>query len=216
MVVPIHSQAFGSLGAVVAWFRTVELIQVIMENLFQLVILCYVDDCFWATPRFPETGAPDASWVLQVFEYVTTELLGWQLNPDKSNTGVGITLLGLEVTTQADSSYWQLSHDKSQQWVDDVTRFLSEDRLTSAEASKLAGRVAFLNTKVFGRLGRALLRPIIWRQLDLTGATRLTRRLRYSLMRFCKVLQENGSRSIPYALDELKASALVYRCRIKW
>ena len=60
VVIPIQSQAFGSLGAVVAWFRTVKLIQCIMENLFQLVILCYVDDCFWFTPRYTEQNAPNA------------------------------------------------------------------------------------------------------------------------------------------------------------
>ena len=141
VVVPIQSQAFGSLGAVVASFQIVKLIQVIMENLFQLVILCYVDDFFWATPKFPKSGAPDTDWV--------TELLGWQLGPEKSFTGVGITLLGLEVSMQSNASCWQLSRDKSQHWVEDMTKYLSEDRLTPSEASKLTGRVAFLNTQVF-------------------------------------------------------------------
>ena len=91
VVIPIQSQAFGSLGAVVAWFRTVKMIQVIMEQLFGIVIVAFVDDCFWVTPKYPETNSPGASWVLQVFEYITTELLGWKLDPDKSSTGTTIT-----------------------------------------------------------------------------------------------------------------------------
>ena len=69
VVIRIQSQAFVSLGAVVAWFRTVKLIWCIMENLFQLVSLCYVDDCFWLTPKFTEHNAPNAEWS-QVFQYV--------------------------------------------------------------------------------------------------------------------------------------------------
>ena len=42
VVIPIQSQAFGSLGAVVAWFRTAKMIQAIVESLFGLVIFCYV------------------------------------------------------------------------------------------------------------------------------------------------------------------------------
>ena len=122
--------------------------------------------------------------MLQAFEYVSTVLLGWSLDEAKSQTGTTITLLGLEVSMQAALSHWRLSHDKAKAWVADLSRFLEQDRLTPAESSKLAGRMAFLNTHVFGRLGRALLRPIIWRQLDLTGATKLTRRSRWSLMWF--------------------------------
>ena len=111
---------------------------------------------------------------------------------------------------QAEASYWKQSDDKSQQWVEDITKFLQNDRLTPAEASKLAGRIAFLNTHVFGRLGRALLRPIIWRQLDLTGATKLTRRLRYSLLWFGRVLQEGWRKTVHYSLNELQSTAIVY------
>ena len=46
VAVPSHSQASGSLGAVVAWFRTVKMIQAVMQNLFGLVLFSYVDDCF--------------------------------------------------------------------------------------------------------------------------------------------------------------------------
>ena len=38
----------------------------------------------------------------------------------------------------------------------------------------------------------------------------MTKRLRYSLQWFCRVLQENWSRSVPYSLDELKERVLVY------
>ena len=207
---PIQSQAFGSIGAVVAWFRTSKLLQVIMERLFGLLIFCYVDDCFWTAPKFDVQNSPGVNWIAQVFEYVVTYLLGWKLDPEKSCTGELVTLLGLEVSMQAEASYWKLSSDKAEQWVEQISRYLSMDRLTPTEASKLSGRIAFLNTHVFGRLGRALLRPIIWRQIDTTGSTRLTKRLRWSLIWFRRVLQEQWQRRVPYSLDELKETMLIY------
>ena len=114
------------------------------------------------------------------------------------------------MSLQADASYWRLSSDKAEQWVEQISHYLATGRLTPTEASKLSGRVAFLNTHVFGRLGRALLRPIIWRQIDTTGCTRLTKRLRWSLLWFRKVLHEQWQRKVPYSLDELKDTVIIY------
>ena len=100
--------------------------------------------------------------------------------------------------------------NKAEQWIEQISRYLSMDRLTPTEASNLSGRIVFLNTHVFGRLGRALLRPMIWRPRDTTGSTRLTKRLRWSLLWFRMVLQEQWQRRVPYSLDELKETMLIY------
>ena len=79
-VAKLNTQTFGSLGAVVAWYRTARAIRTVMAKL-GLVILVYVDGCFWAAPKYQPANAPDATWILRVFEYVTGHLLGWQLDP---------------------------------------------------------------------------------------------------------------------------------------
>ena len=48
-VTQLHSQTFGSLGAVIAWYRAAKAIQTVMEQL-GLVVQLHVDDCFWITP----------------------------------------------------------------------------------------------------------------------------------------------------------------------
>ena len=70
---PKHS---GASGAVVAWFRTVKMIQALMQNLLGLVMFSYVDDCFWITPSYQGLDAPAAQWFSMVFEYLVTDLLG--------------------------------------------------------------------------------------------------------------------------------------------
>ena len=93
VAIRILSQAFGSLGAVVAWFRTVNMIQANLEDIFGLVFFAYVDDSLWVTPSHQGLESPGAQWV---FEYIVTFLLGLKLDPDKSQVGSAIILLGLD------------------------------------------------------------------------------------------------------------------------
>ena len=64
VVAPIYCQAFGSVGAVVAWFRTTAMIQAILEEVFKVVVLAYVDDCFWiAMESSGDPELPTAEWL---------------------------------------------------------------------------------------------------------------------------------------------------------
>ena len=78
-VVSLRSQAFGSVGAVVAWFRTASAIQAILEHLFGVVTLMYVDDCFWFGSKADDAfSLPTSLWQREVLSFVVTELLGWE------------------------------------------------------------------------------------------------------------------------------------------
>ena len=65
-VIRLYTQAFGSLGGVVAWYRTAKLIQTIMLDLFHIVVFAYVDDFFWVVPDGCN-GESMADFVLRVF-----------------------------------------------------------------------------------------------------------------------------------------------------
>ena len=142
---PLLSQSFGSLGAVMAWYRTAMLIQQIMQVLFRVTTFIYVDDCFWVCPESPERGGPDASWQACVFQYVVEDLLGWKLDPTKTEVGTAVTLLGLRINILEEHTEWQLSPDKALEWANQIQQHLINNRLLPAEASKLCGRIGFLN-----------------------------------------------------------------------
>ena len=108
------------------------------------------------------------------------------------------TLLGLRVHLREEAAEWQLSLDKAQEWSDDIQRFLETNKLMPSEASKLCGRLAFLNSQIYGRLGRARIRLIIWRQVQPFGQVSLTKRLRNSLLWILRALQQNWLWRIPY------------------
>ena len=96
---------------------------------------------------------------------------------------------------------WRFHPTKAKAWAEDFQKAIDEDNLPPALASKFCGRVAFLNSTVFNRLGRALVRPLIWRQLQRCGQTTLTKRLRAALRWFVAVLKANLCRRIPYAFN---------------
>ena len=123
---PFTSQSIGSLGAVMAWFRTAILFQTILETLFLLTTFIYVGDAFWAAPEFPNRGGPDAAWQALVFDYVIQELLGWQLDPKKTHVGYTIKLLGMQISMGNEASEWTVSQDKAEEWLRDIHDFLAK------------------------------------------------------------------------------------------
>jgi hypothetical protein len=186
------------------------LIQKVLEEVFMITTFIYVDDCFWVALDHPENQGPTAQWQACVFEYVVQELLGWALDPRKTEIGRKITILGLEVHMTDTASEWQLSTDKATEWISDMQRFLDTDRLLPSEASKLCGRLQFLNSKIYGKLGRVLIRPLIWRQIQQGGRYNITRRIRSSLLWFSRALSERWVRTIPYKLQAPTEQIIIY------
>ena len=74
--------------------------------------------------------------------------------------GMPLSILG--VTTELSNSGMRMwpDEDKTVSWCAMIREILASKRLTSGEASKLAGRLQWATQFVFKRLGRAMLRPI--------------------------------------------------------
>ena len=104
----LYTQAFGSLGGVVARYRTAKVLQTIMLELFNIPVFVYVDDIFWVMPDLEHPTILTAEFLLAVFKEVMTELLGWELDPEKEAVGKKIPLLGLVVSLTEDASLWLL------------------------------------------------------------------------------------------------------------
>ena len=196
-VVQLFTQAFGSLGGVVAWYRTAKVLQHILLELFHIPVFAYVDDFFWVSVS-PSSQRDLAKFILDVFKAVVTRLLGWDLDPEKEDFGSEMVLLGVQIRMGAKSSYWSPSPIKADLWIEEFTQALDKDHMPPGLAAKFAGRVAFLNSKVFNRVGRAMVRPIIWRQHQSVGPFTISKRLRSSLTWFIAALTARFSREIPF------------------
>ena len=112
-----------------------------------------------------------------------------------------ITLLGLKIHMGAQESQWQVSLDKAMGRSGDIHILLHSKRLLPTKASKPCGRLAY------GRLARALIRPIKWRQTQAVGKVTLTIRLTSSLIWFQRALQEQWERTVPYHMPNQTSQA---------
>ena len=139
-----------------------------------------------------------------------SHLLGWDLDADKERTGCSLQLLGLSISVDSHNAQWKVDARKRELWAADIKRVPQFDCLESGFAAKLAGRFAFLNTRVFNRLGRALLRPIIWRQRQQYSSNRLTARLRLALRWFLALLEQGVSRETPLSKPLTFPTILLY------
>ena len=209
--VPLWSHVFGNIGSVAAWFRTVKAIQAILHVVFKLPILFYVDDGFWVgTEHRTISGLTITEWIGDLFARVATLLLGWELDPQKAAAGRQTVVLGLQITVREKCTFWRLAPTKRFNWIQDLRYVLKLGRLSPGLAAKFAGRFAFLNAHVFNRIGRALLRPIIWRQRHSCRGDLLTRRLRFALVWFLSLLEKGLSKEVQLVPQVKRPVVLLY------
>ena len=174
-VCELLAMPFGAVGGVLAWWRCATAFRTILRRLFELIVFYYVDDVHQI--ELSSTGRAGRHVFCRVME-----LLGWGLDPDKSQPpSQRATSLGCTLEIGRAGLTWSLTEHKRLRWLGDIRRALDEDRLTSADASQLHGRLAFGAQRVFARVGRAALRPICWQQRG-GGSTRLTARVRSALL----------------------------------
>lgn len=112
------------------------------------------------------------------------------------------TLLGVEFHIQKDGVTIMPCPERVSRIQQQVQSILESDHLSATEAQKLAGRLVFLQTTVFGQVGKAALQSIYARASDRsigsTSADNLNTGLR-SLQNIAKLLTDLRPRWFPYS-----------------
>lgn len=78
----------------------------------------------------------------------------------KLEAGMPLTVLGVSVTLSVRGVTFSPDVQKRIKWAARIRAVRRRGRLTSGEASKLAGALQWATQKSFRRLGRAMIRPI--------------------------------------------------------
>ena len=148
---------FGSVASVMAWHRIACLLRAIGRRLLKLPLLCYVDDLF-SVDR-----SCCAQEALECFSRLVAACLGsGAIAEHKKECGNPLPVLGVDVTVSASGACFWPTKDKVCKWTVDIERFLGKRCLTDGEASKLTGQLQFGCQHIFKRLGRAMMRPLIY------------------------------------------------------
>ena len=158
-----------TVGGVLAWWRCAMAQRAIMRRLFETVIYYYVDDTHVIDVEPGSCGAAEALQEVM-------SLLGWALDKKKRQPpSCCVRSIVGELSVQIDGVCWALDGAKRETWMGDIRRHLASGVMQPGEAAKLYGRLAFGGQRVFGRVGRAALRPEARQQRD--RSTRIAGRL---------------------------------------
>ena len=147
---------FGSIASVHHWDRIGSLLCAIARRILMIPMLRYVDDFFSADRLVSADKAMD------VFARLVRCCLGkTAVANDKLECGNPLTILGIRVTLNAEGATFWPDEKKVQKWTSQIESYLDLKRLTEGESSKLTGALQWGTQKIFNRLGRAMLRPLI-------------------------------------------------------
>ena len=136
----------------------------ILRRHFGLLVVRYVDDFLVVSPESSGVAAR------RVLEEVT-DLFGIQLDPAKTvGPAIILVFLGLQVDVCLHGRRGmhglptefviQVPPNKRANYSSLIQKALDAWALSGGEASRLAGKLAFASTATFGRVGRAMLRPL--------------------------------------------------------
>lgn len=127
-------------------------------------------------------------------------LLGPTAVDQKFACGTSLCVLGVDHTISAESLQCRPSAAKVQRWLRRIERALDEDILRAGDAGKLAGKLSWGSSKLFGRFGRALLRPIFDQASKRNG--RIAVDLRRALCWWQQILATGVSEKRPWKLPK--------------
>ena len=194
---------FGAVSSVHAWHRVGAAVQCILANLFAVVYARYVDDLF--SLDAVEDGITDSAscfigptGTARLARFVIQDLLGWDLDEEKRVTDARtFVALGVEVSFEDDSGtlVFRVGEERASKWQATICYFLRAGEMLPSEARKLAGKLSWGGSVVFGRGARAYLAPLFFHACG--GKRWLSRRLRAALAWWLRFLAAIPERRIP-------------------
>ena len=194
---------FGSSASVSGWDRFGLAIQCILADLFHVLYLRFVDDMFGGDSAL-ENGSNDSECLVgpggsaRLAKVVVSELLGWELDAGKAIAEAAkAVILGVcvEFDDQRQLILFSLEEERLGKWRAEIREALRRSTLSPARALKLAGKLSWGATAVFGRGARVYLAAIYYHGSG--NQSRLSLRTKLCLQWWLRFLEQPPSRSVP-------------------
>jgi hypothetical protein len=152
---------FGSTAAVINYNMCSLAVTRILRKLFKLPVLSYFDDFVIPTVE-NKTDSEDS--VLDIFNGVN-DLIGFVVHKGKEEYGTIVAFLGI-VFDLSEEDFLTLKIDESRKnkLLKSCEDALKSKRLYPSEAGTLAGKLSFAQSVAWGRIGRAMLKALYYRQ----------------------------------------------------
>ena len=154
----LNTQPFGSRRAPANWARVTQFVVFVPKRVFRVWLGVYVDGLFCLEP---DAAIESARHFIEELR----ALLGMEIALDKEVAPTfSAILLGAQVTLSRVFAHASIPRPKASKIIDEINDILKANTLSPAQAAKLRGKLGFAQSLLFGRFGRALLKPIAERQ----------------------------------------------------
>ena len=190
--------------------------QRILARLFVIAYPRYVDDLFGLDGMEEEVASAAVADVVgpsgaaAVARFVVSDLLGWELDLDKSVTNaISCVILGLRVDIDDAEQSMSLGIEESKlkQWLVMIETILGTRKLSPAMSRTLAGKLSWGASNVFGRGARVYLAPLFHHAAG--SSWQVPSRLLASLQWWMGFLRANPQRVVPLAPPQ-RCRSIVY------
>ena len=197
----LHCCPFGAVASVHAWHRLGAAVQCILANLFLVVYARYVDDLF----SFDEVEQPDfrsefigPTGTATLARRVIQELLGWELDAEKAVTNANVFVaLGVQIeyVDGSGAMIFRVTKERVAKWRIEIESCLVSHCMWPSQARKLAGKLSWGASYVFGRGARVYLAPLFYHASRSSRC--LSKRLQATLKWWLRFLENVPVRQIP-------------------
>ena len=191
---------FGATSSVWAYLRVADAICFLSIVLLFLAAAHFVDDFFMIE------GLEIAPAGFRSFQDIHAAL-GFRMKKAKEKPPAARqTLLGVDWSVNRDHIQASAGTDRVQKIQQMISDILTSGEMSQQAASKLAGKLNFVTSWVFGQVGKALLKPLYSRQKGLPGSSVLSKQLRVALQEIQGVLPVLKPVQIPLQLNSQAVS----------
>ena len=197
----LHCCPFGAVASVHAWHRLGAAVQCILANLFLVVYARYVDDLF----SLDEVEEPELAsefigptGTATLARRVIQELLGWELDAGKAVTNANVFVaLGVEVeyVDGSETMIFRVTEERAAKWRNEIEGYLLSQCMLPSQARRLAVKLSWGASHVFGRGARVYLAPLFYHASR--SSRYLSKRLQATLKWWLCFLESVPVRRIP-------------------
>ena len=193
---------FGATGSVWAYLRVADAFCFLSIVLLWLAAAHFVDDFFMVE------GSELAPVGFKSFHDIHAAL-GFRMKKAKEKPPAAQqTLLGVEWSVGNECVLASAGSERIRKIQLLISQILASGEMSQQMAAKLAGKLGFVTSWVFGQVGKALLKPLYARQHGLPGSSALSKSMRVALLEIQGVLPLLKPVQIPLQVGSQSVSIL--------
>ena len=187
-----NALCFGATASVWSFNRLADALTYLGRCLLASPVMHFVDDFGSCEPEHL------AKSTFQAFAEMTA-LLGLKMKAKKANPpSQDLKMLGVFISCDEERVTLRPCPQRISKILNTIRQVLEQNQLGSDQAQRLCGKLVFLQTTSFGRVGQAALHSLYSRASETSGCHgALTHALRASLMTLLSVLQDMKPRILP-------------------